>query len=182
MSSWGAEDRYRNWPNLTSQRPKLITAKAHSETGRAATNDSGNRDELERNAPVQERRPLDTYFQHFAHGEFMTGMNQRAAAAQIHSLAFSQVKLSAKRAVMDLQHDRITRFRPPLHHNQLKRRYSGIGHNSRSLACPVSAACSTWAMLPTRSAELKGFTRHKERRFDWGTSLDIKRTGKCESS
>ena len=99
-----------------------MPAKAHSETGRPATNGPGNRNELERNAPVQERRPFHLYFQFFAQFELMPGIDQRATTTQIHNFALSQAKPSAKSAVADLQHQRVARLRPPLHQNQLQGR------------------------------------------------------------
>ena len=57
----------------------------------------------------------------------------------------------------------------------------GEVHHRWSCSCPLSDAFSTWATLPTRSADLKGFARQAER-FARGGSPDINRTGKCELS
>jgi len=66
------------------------------------------------------------YLQFFSHAEFMFGSNQRAATAQIYSLANSRMKPSAKNTVADIQHQRIAKLRPPLGRNKLNGRHQRI--------------------------------------------------------
>jgi hypothetical protein len=96
------ENRGRNWLNLAPESSELMPAKAHCETGRPATNDVAHCNQLNRNATVQVRRPLDTQFQFLAHAEFMLGSDQRATTAQIYSLANARMKPSAQSAVTDV--------------------------------------------------------------------------------
>ena len=81
--------------------PELMFPKQNSETGRPATHHPANRDELERDTLLQQRRPLNPHFHFRAHRKLMPGSDQHTPAAHIHRFALARQRQPIKRAKAD---------------------------------------------------------------------------------
>jgi hypothetical protein len=87
--------------SLVPHRPELVPVKTYSETGCLATHHLAKCDELERDCPSQQRRPLHGHFQLCSHAEFVPAGHQNATAAQIQGQALSGESVSAHSVVAD---------------------------------------------------------------------------------
>jgi hypothetical protein len=87
---------------------KLVALKRRRETGCSVTNHSANREKLQWNPSIQQRRPLNTHFHSCTHADFVLrdGVrrnHQDAATAQVNGTTLSREKRSGKRAEANAQ-------------------------------------------------------------------------------